>query len=127
MHEAPGSRPHGPQSPSAKPRLGRRLLASCLAAAALPSVLVLLSVGGIGAERAYWTATGIAFALLAAWPFAARRRAGLERSSLLLVGLLAALLLSFFAGSILSTIAVSIWKPDTRVEVPGKAPDALAE
>lgn len=119
MHETAAS-PPVPDSRSVKPRLGRRLLASCLAAAALPTVLVLLSLGGIGTEPAYWTATGIAFAVLSAWPFAARRPAGLERSSLLLFGILVALLSSFFAGSVVATVGVSIWQPDARVEVPTK-------
>lgn len=119
MHETAAS-PPVPDSRSAKPRLGRRLMAACVAAAALPTVLVLLSVVRIGTEPVYWTATGTAFAVLSAWPFAARRRAGLERSSLLLFGILAALLLSFFAGSVVATLGVSIWQPEARVEVPTK-------
>lgn len=102
-----------PNERPTKSSFGPRLLAACLGAAALPVVLVLLAVNGLGTERVYWAATAAAFVLLGAWPFAARRRAGAERSAVLLVGILTALLLGFMVGSVVATVGVSIWGPAT--------------
>lgn len=119
MNGSTAKRPRPLDSRSTKPRFGPRLLAACVGTAVLPAVLVLLAMNGIGTERVYWAATAVAFVLLGAWPFAARRRAGAERSGVLLVGITTALLLGFLVGSVFATVGVSIWRPATGVAQPG--------
>lgn len=113
MRQTPATPPSRPGRANAS-RFGRRLLASCVSAAVLPALLVLLDLNGVGSQTLYWTATALSLALLCAWPLAASRaRVGVGRSAALAVAILTLLMLSFFVGSAITTVGVHAWLPQT--------------
>ena len=111
MHDT-STRPSSHRDRSRTSRFGRRLLASCIGAALLPAMLVLLDLRGIGSQPLYWALTAIALGLLCTWPLTARRAgAGAGRTAALAVAILTVLLLGFLAGSAATTAAVRTWLP----------------
>jgi len=118
MHDT-STNPPSHRDRSRTSRFGRRLLASCIGAALLPAMLVLLDLRGIGSESLYWALTAIALGLLCAWPLAARRaQEGPGRTAALAVAILTMLLLGFLAGSAVTTVAVRTWLPQATTATP---------